>query len=75
MYLKTVGELGICPVGLVTDLGTENVIAASIQSFFQGNPDAPGTSHLPGIKGSKDGGRIFPEATLSGSQMSSQKEQ
>lgn len=40
MYLQTVHELGGCPVELVTDLGTENVIAAAIQSFFRANPDA-----------------------------------
>eukprot|EP00794_Sanderia_malayensis_P015227 gene15227-16801_t len=38
--LKRLEENGGCPVELVTDLGTENCIAASIQSFFRDNPDA-----------------------------------
>lgn len=39
-FLGTVKELGGCPVELVTDLGTENSLLASIQSYFQENPDA-----------------------------------
>ena len=40
MFLRTVEENGGCPVELLTDLGTVNCIAASIQSFFWDNPDA-----------------------------------
>ena len=39
-YVRTVSEQGSCPVELVTDLGTENGLAASIQTFFRDNPDA-----------------------------------
>lgn len=39
-YLNMVNELKGCPVELVTDLGTENGLAASIQSYFRDNPDA-----------------------------------
>ena len=40
-YVDTVKELGGCPVEVVTDLGTENGLLASIQSYFQKkNPDA-----------------------------------
>ena len=39
MYLKAVQDYG-CPVELVTDLGTENVIVAVMQSFFRDNSDA-----------------------------------
>lgn len=39
-YLETVKELGGCPVEVVTDLGTENSLLASIQSYFRQNPDA-----------------------------------
>jgi len=39
-YLQTVEELQGCPVQLVTDLGTENGLAASIQSYFHNNVDA-----------------------------------
>ena len=39
-YVQTVSEQGMCPVELITDLGTENGLAASIQSFFRDNPDA-----------------------------------
>lgn len=40
MYLNCVKNVGGCPVELVTDLGTENVIVAAMQSFFRDNPDA-----------------------------------
>jgi len=40
-YFQTVSEQGICPVELITDLDTKNGLAASIQSFFCDNPDAP----------------------------------
>ena len=38
-YISTIKEVGGCPVELVTDLGTENSIAASIQSYFRDTPD------------------------------------
>ena len=37
---EIVKELGGCPVEVVTDLGTENSLLASIQSYFRENPDA-----------------------------------
>ena len=39
-YLKAIRKLGGCPVELITDLGTENGLAASIQCFFRENLDA-----------------------------------
>lgn len=39
-YLNTVKELKGCPVRLITDLGTENGLAASMQCYFQDNSDA-----------------------------------
>lgn len=39
-YLNTVRELKGCPVELITDLGTENGLSASIQSYFRDNADA-----------------------------------
>lgn len=39
-FVSTVSEQGGCPVELITDLGTENGLAASIQGFFRDNPDA-----------------------------------
>ena len=39
-YLQTVGRLGGCPVKLITDIGTENGLAASIQYFFRNNSEA-----------------------------------
>ena len=39
-YAKTVSEVGGCPVELITDLGTENGLAAALQSFFRDNPEA-----------------------------------
>ena len=39
-YLKTVSKYEGCPVELITDLGTENGLAASTHAFFRGNPDA-----------------------------------
>ena len=39
-YLETVKELGGCPVEVATDLGTENSLLASIQSYFRQSPDA-----------------------------------
>ena len=39
-FLDTVNELKGCPAQLITDLGTENGLAASIQCYFRDNPDA-----------------------------------
>ena len=39
-FLDTVNELNGCPIQLITDLGTENGLAASIQCYFRDNPDA-----------------------------------
>ena len=38
--LQTVGRLGGCPVKLITNLETENELAASIQCFFRNNSEA-----------------------------------
>ena len=38
-YLQVIRKLGGCPVELITDLGTENVLAASIQYFLRENLD------------------------------------
>ncbi len=40
MYLKTVHNVGGCPAEMVTDLGTENGIAAAIQCYFRNNDAA-----------------------------------
>ena len=39
-YAKTVSEVGGCPIELITVLGTENGLAAALQSFFRDNPEA-----------------------------------
>ena len=39
-FLNIVQELKGCPVQLITDLGTENGLAASMQCYFLDNPDA-----------------------------------
>ena len=39
-YLQSNGRLGGCPVKLITDLGTENGLAALIQCFFRNNLEA-----------------------------------
>ena len=39
-YLQAIRKLGGCPVELITDLGTENGLAASMQCFFRENLDA-----------------------------------
>ena len=39
-YVEAVKDIGGCPVEVVTDLGTENGLLASIQSYFRQNPDA-----------------------------------
>ena len=38
-YLRNVSIVNGCPMELITDLGTENSIIASIQSFFRNNMD------------------------------------
>ena len=38
--LQTGGRLGGCPVKLITNLETENELAASIQCFFRNNSEA-----------------------------------
>ena len=45
-YLKQVKELGGCPLLLVTDCGSENGIAASIQCMFRTNDQ----DELAGVK-------------------------
>ena len=40
MYITAIREFGGCPAQLVSDLGTENGLAASIQSYFKENIDA-----------------------------------
>lgn len=39
-YARTVSKVGGCLVELITDLGTENCVAATLQSFFRDNPEA-----------------------------------
>ena len=39
-FVATVSEVRGCPVELITDLGTENGLAAAIQTFFRDNHDA-----------------------------------
>lgn len=39
-YVWTASEQEKCPEQLITDLGTENGLAAAIQTFFHDNPDA-----------------------------------
>ena len=39
-YAKTVSEVGGFPVELITDLGTENGLAAALQSYFHDSPEA-----------------------------------
>ena len=39
-YAKKVEELGGCPAELITNLGTENGLAAALQSFFHDSPEA-----------------------------------
>ena len=40
LYLSCVEELQDAPVKIITDLGTENPLAAAIQSFFRQDTDA-----------------------------------
>ncbi|KAK2549202.1 hypothetical protein P5673_030424 [Acropora cervicornis] len=37
---ELLSEVGGCPIELITDLGTENGLAAALQSFFRDNPEA-----------------------------------
>ena len=39
-FLYAVGELHGCPMQLITDLGTENGLAALIQCYFKDDADA-----------------------------------
>ena len=39
-YLEVVTKLGGCPAELVSDRGTENSLAATMQSFFRENPES-----------------------------------
>ena len=55
-YLDAVQHFGGCPQKLITDLGTENGIMASIQSFFRNDED----SHRLILEGAEvTGGLIF----------------
>lgn len=38
-YIETIADLGGVPVELVTDLGTENVLAASMQCYLRESND------------------------------------
>ena len=40
LYLSCVEELQDAPVKIITDLGTENALAAAIHSFFREDIDA-----------------------------------
>ena len=46
-YVEAVKDLRGCPVEVVTDLGTENGLLASIQSYFRQNPDAHRYMYVP----------------------------
>lgn len=46
-YVEAVKDLGGFPVEVVTDLGTQNGLLASIQSYFRQNPDAHHYVPLP----------------------------
>ena len=39
-YLSTVNSINDCPVNLITGLGTENSLSASIQAYFRDNADS-----------------------------------
>ena len=45
IYLDCVKEMEGCPIKLVTDLGTENVLAAAMQTFFR--QDIDGHQYVP----------------------------
>ena len=48
IYLDCVKEMEGCPINLVTDLGTENVLAAAIQTFFR--QDVDGHQYVPSLR-------------------------
>ena len=48
-----------CPVELITDLGTENGLAAAMQSFFRDNPEAHRYVSSQGIRELRAGGHII----------------
>ena len=58
-YARTVSELGGCPLELITDLGTENGLAAAMQSFFRDNPEAHRYVFSQGIRELRAGGHII----------------
>ena len=62
-YVQTVSDQGMCPVELITDLGTENGLAASIQSLFRGNPDPYCMLPCQEIKGYRGGGHFTQKVT------------
>ena len=45
IYLDCVKEMEGCPIKLITDLGTENVLAAPMQTFFR--QDIDGHQYVP----------------------------
>ena len=53
--------MGGCPVELITDLGTENGLAAAMQSFFRDNPEAHRYVSSQGIRELRAGGHIIPK--------------
>ena len=59
LCLQTVGILGSCPVKLITDLETENGLAASIQCLCRNNLEAQQHVSSSRINKLKVGGEIF----------------
>ena len=47
-YLTSVDAAAGCPVELITDLGTENGLEASIPAYFMNDPDAHRYVSSPG---------------------------
>ena len=45
IYLDCVKEMDGCPIKLITDLGTENVLVAAMQAFFR--QDIDGHQYVP----------------------------
>ena len=39
-YLEAVQQYNGCPIGFITDLGTENGVAAAIHTFFRNDPNS-----------------------------------
>ena len=58
MFLSCVREFGGCPVKLVTDLGTENGLAASVHTYFWEDIDPHRYVPSPRIKESNVGGHF-----------------